>query len=319
MRTNHRHNFMNWTCCCSLVVTCCPTAIAQSTLRTIKIGKFPQEAPVHFVSGAGQPLVDAKLLYIDSNDGLHVQAGGTHLTLPLKPQAADWKVEFTLDLPHANQVLVVGKRTLLASDDGVLVVEDGKQSSLGLVGHKIVGISVAKDGRIAAAASDGLFEFANGNWIHFVIDDSLGRQWAAKDVRAVVYDAKSQLWVGQLAGLACRTHQGWKFYEGRNGLPYSDFTCAAAGEDGRVWFGTRIGLVGFSEGTFFYREGPRFMPGNEIRSIAVDNDGTPWLATDGGVAALRNRSMTLAEKAEHYENQIDRYIKRTPYGYTSEV
>ncbi len=317
---------MNWTCCCLLVVNCCPNAIAQSTVRSIKIGKFPQEDPVHFVSGAGQPLVDAKRLYIDSNDRLHVQAGGTHLTLPLipqavplKPQAADWKVEATSDLPNANQVIVVGKRTLLASDDGVLVVEDGKQSSLGLVGHKIVGISVAKDGRIAAAASDGVFEYANGNWSQFVIDDSLGRQWAAKDVRAVVYDATSQLWVGQLAGLACRTNLGWKFYEGRDGLPYSDFTCAAAGEDGRVWFGTRIGLVGFSDGKFFYREGPRFMPGNEIRSIAVDSDGTPWLATDGGVAALRSRSMTLAEKAEHYEQQIDRYIKRTPYGYTSEV
>ena len=293
--------------------------MAQSTVRSIKIGKFPQEDPVHFVSGAGQPLVDAKRLYIDSNDRLHVQAGSKQQTLPLKPQAADWEVEPTSDLPNANQVLVVGKRTLLASDDGVLVVEDGKQSSLGLVGHKVVGISVAKDGRIAAAASDGVFEYAHGNWSQLIIDDSLGRQWAAKDVRAVVYDATSQLWVGQLAGLACRTDQGWKFYEGRDGLPYSDFTCAAAGEDGRVWFGTRIGLVGFSDGKFFYREGPRFMPGNEIRSIAVENDGTPWLATDGGVAALRSRSMTLAEKAEHYEQQIERYIKRTPYGYTSEV
>jgi len=317
---------MNWFWRCLLVVTCCPLAISQSSVRSIKIGKFPQEDPVHFVSGAGQSLVDAKRLYIDSNDRLHVQAGGAHLTLPLNPQAvpsnpkaADWKVEGTWDLPKANQILVVGKRTLLASDDGVLVYEDGKQSSLGLVGRKVVGISIAKDGRIAAAADDGVFEFANGKWNQFVIDDSLGRQWAAKDVRAVVYDAKSQLWVGQLAGLACRTDQGWKFYEGRDGLPYSDFTCAAAGEDGRVWFGTRIGLVGFSDGKFFYREGPRFMSGNEIRSIAVDNDGTPWLATEGGVTALRSRSMTLAEKAEYYEQQIDRYIKRTPYGYTSEV
>ena len=61
------------------------------------------------------------------------------------------------------------------------------------------------------------------------------------------------------------------------------------------------------------------MPGNDVRSIAVANDGTPWLATDGGVAALKSRNMTLAEKAEHYEQQIDRYIKRTPFGYTSEV
>ena len=196
MRTNHRRNFMNWFWRCLLVVTCCPLAISQSSVRSIKIGKFPQEDPVHFVSGAGQSLVDAKRLYIDSNDRLHVQAGGTHLTLPLNPravplnpqavplnpQAADWKVEGTSDLPKANQVLVVGKRTLLASDDGVLVDEDGKQSSLGLVGRKVVGISIAKDGRIAAAEDDGVFEFANGKWNQFVIDDSLGRQWAAKDM-----------------------------------------------------------------------------------------------------------------------------------------
>jgi len=180
---------MNWFWRCLLVVTCCPLAISQSSVRSIKIGKFPQEDPVHFVSGAGQSLVDAKRLYIDSNDRLHVQAGGTHLTLPLNPravplnpQAADWKVEGTSDFPKANQVLVVGKRTLLASDDGVLVDEDGKQSSLGLVGRKVVGISIAKDGRIAAAANDGVFEFANGKWNQFVIDDSLGRQWAAKDM-----------------------------------------------------------------------------------------------------------------------------------------
>lgn len=80
---------------------------------------FPQEDPIHFVSGAGQQLVDAKRLYIDSNDRLHVHAGGTHLTLPLKPQAAHWKVEATSDLPKANQVLDVGKRTLLASEAGL--------------------------------------------------------------------------------------------------------------------------------------------------------------------------------------------------------
>ncbi len=172
---------------------------------------------------------------------------------------------------------------------------------------------------MAAATAQGAYEYAAGKWNQLVIEDKLGRHWAAKDVRAVVYDAASQLWVAQLAGLACRTVDGWKFYEGRDGLPYADFTCAAAGEDGRVWFGTRIGLVGFVDGKFLYREGPRFMPGNEVRSIAVAADGIPWLATDGGLAALTRRTMTLADKAQHYEEQIDRYIKRTPYGYTSEV
>ena len=319
MRTHHTFDLMSRASCCLLILACSSIALAQSTARSVKIGIFPQEDPVRFVSGAGKPLVDAKQLYVDSNEQLHVRAGTSHFSLPLKPLAADWKLETATELPSANQVLVVGDRILLASDNGVLAVEAGKQTSLGLSGQKTLGISVAKDGRMAAATSDGVFEYTNGKWDKIVVDDGLGRQWGARDVRTVVYDAKSQLWVGQLAGLACRTKDGWKFYEGRDGLPYSDFTCAAAGDDGRVWFGTRIGLVGFSDGRFLYREGPRYMPGNEIRSIAVDKDGTPWLATDGGVAALKSRSMTLAEKATFYEQQIDQYIKRTPYGYTSEV
>lgn len=320
MHQNCREFLSYWTSgYCLLVLIYCSSASGQTTPRTLKIGKYPQDDPVRFVAGAGQPLVDAKRVSIDTEDRLQCMVGGKQLSLSVKSLSGDWRVEPTVDFPSANQVLMVGKRILLASDDGVQVVEDGKLSSLGLGGHKVVGISVAKDGRIAAAARDGAFEYVNGTWKQLVVEDGLGRQWATGDVRAVVYDAKSRLWIAQLAGLACRTNQGWKFYDGRDGLPYNDFTCAAAGEDGRVWFGTRIGLVGFSDGKFFYREGPRFMPGNDIRSMAVASDGTPWLATDGGVAALKNRIMTLAEKAEHYEQQLDRYIKRTPYGYTSEV
>ncbi len=319
MPTNYLRRFVSWTCGCLMIGACCSPLIAQSAARSIKIGKFPQEDPVRFVNGAGRSLSDAKRLFIDESNQLHVQAGDGQFVLPLQAQAADWKVVAAVDYPQAKQVLVVGKRTLLATNDGVMLVEDGKQSSLGLSGQQVAGISAAKDGRVAAATGEGVFEYVDGKWSRVVIEDGLGRQWATKDVRAVVYDASSQLWVGQLAGLACRTAQGWKFYEGRDGLPYNDFTCAAAGADGRVWFGTRIGLVGYGDGKFFYREGPRFMPGNEIRSIAVAADGTPWLATDGGAAALKSRAMTLAEKAEHYEQQIDRYIKRTPYGYTSEV
>ncbi len=289
----------------------------QSTLG--KDQHIPARRSGSLYFGRGSLAGGCQGVYIDANNRLQVQAGGQNLSVTLTPQLGQWQVESTANYPEARQVLVAGKRTLLATANGIQIIEDGKQTSTGLTGHNVVGISLAKDGRIAAATSQGAFEYAAGTWKQLTIDDQLGRQWATKDVRTVVYDGQSQLWVGQLAGLACRTEQGWKFYEGRDGLPYADFTCAAADDQGQVWFGTRIGLVGFSNGKFSYREGPRFMPGNEIRSITLAADGTPWLATDGGLAALVKRGMTLADKAAHYEEQIDRYIKRTPFGYTSEV
>ena len=244
-----------------LALTFGPLVLAQSNVPSIKIDKFSQEDPARYVTGAGQPLLDAKHLVIDANARLHVRAGNKQLVLPLKSPAADWQVESSMEYRQANQVLVDGDRTLLATDDGLLAYENGVQSSLSLSGQKVASISVAKDGRIAAATNVGAFEYADGKWNRLVVDDSLGRQWATKDVRVVVYDSKSQLWIGQLAGLVCRTSDGWKFYEGHDGLPYNDFTCAAAGNDGRVWFGTRIGLVGFSDGKFLYREGPTLYAG----------------------------------------------------------
>jgi len=237
-------------------------------------------------------------------------------------EAADsWQATSLSGLPQANQILAIKDGELfLATDTGIQKWSAGAAKTVGLDGHKVNSLSRSSEGSLAAATDQGLFESKDGmNWEPVPVLDAGGRQWAVRDVRVVTYDAQNQLWVGQLAGLACRTAEGWKFYEGRDGLPYSDFTCAATGPDGRLWFGTRIGVVGYDHGRWLYRQGPRFLPGDDVRSIAVTADGTPWIATDAGVSGLRRVPMTLAEKARFYEQQIDAYIKRTPYGYTSEV
>lgn len=294
---------------------------AQTTKPSVKIGSFMQEAPERYLQADGQSLSDTRNLYIDSQNRLHVRTANQHLSLGLESTGTTpaWKKESPDSNPAVNQVLVNGKELLLATKEGVVVQSESGSKSLGLGEHAVESISRSTDGRIAAATKSGLFEYAQGKWTKLEVFDDNGRQWAARDVRAVVYDSKSQLWFGQLAGLGCRTADGWRFYEGKDGLPYSDFTCAAADSAGRVWFGTKLGLVGFDQGKFVYRQGPRFMPGDEIRAIAVANDGTPWLATDRGVGALKRKPMRLSEKAALYEDQIDKYIKRTPFGYTSEV
>jgi hypothetical protein len=47
--------------------------------------------------------------------------------------------------------------------------------------------------------------------------------------------------------------------------------------------------------------------------------GTAWFATEGGVGCIERRPMTLAAKAEFYEEEIARYVKRTPLGYVAEA
>ena len=62
-------------------------------------------------------------------------------------------------------------------------------------------------------------------------------------VLGVTFDSKGRLWFATRAGVGCRQAEGWKFYEGKNGLPWNDFTGIAAGPEAEVWFGTRLGAA----------------------------------------------------------------------------
>lgn len=299
-------------------------SVQSSEAPSVKIGQFAQENPVKLTELAGQSIVDARHLFLDASGALNLLTSDQRWVMN---DAGSWSRSDWPILPACNHVLSLGMYTLLATDQGLMEWQPGltptaagRTNPAGLSGTKVNFLSRSVSGKLAAATDVGVFETDDQQqWQPVPVLDQVGRQWAVRDVRIVVYDHTDQLWVGQTAGLACRTQQGWRFYEGRDGLPYADFTCAAAGPDGRVWFGTKIGVVGWDNHRFFYRQGQRFLPGDSVRSIAVTADATPWIATDGGVSNLQNRDMTLEQKAAHYEDQIDRFIKRTQYGYTSEV
>jgi hypothetical protein len=136
----------------------------------------------------------------------------------------------------------------------------------------------------------------------------------------VAADGAGTVWVALPGGVARRVadRPAWQIFTGAEGLPCAGFTAVAIGPEGEVWFGTRRGAVRFDGREWACREGPAWLPGNEIRALQVDADGTVWLATDGGLGCLEYRPMTLAEKAAFYEDEIERYIKRTPYGFVAE-
>ncbi|MCF6286201.1 MAG: hypothetical protein L3K26_13565 [Candidatus Hydrogenedentes bacterium] len=174
----------------------------------------------------------------------------------------------------------------------------------------------AHDGEIAVAAEGGLYAGDGTQW-KLVLPVQGTMRWAPTDVRAVAYDAQGRLWFAAPQGVGYRVAAGdWRLFTGKEGLPFSDFTCMATGPQG-VWFGTSNGAIHYIDGRFEFRQGRRWLIDNQVNDLVVTNDGTAWFATPGGVSQIYTRPVTLAEKAEFYLAEIDRYHRYTPFGYVS--
>lgn len=229
-------------------------------------------------------------------------------------------VRVALPWPKVIQVARHGATNYVALTDDLFTVVEGRLESLGWPSRfRVNQIAVAGDGRLLVASSAGLLTRQAGGYAPLSIRDGLGRAWAVEDVLGVAFDSAGLLWFASKAGVGRRAGDGWTFYEGKDGLPWNDFTGIAAGPGGEMWFGTKLGAIRWDGDEFHYRQGPRWLPHDEVRQIAVDAAGDAWFATANGVGQLTRQPMTLAEKAEFYEGEIERHIKRTPFGYVAEV
>lgn len=177
--------------------------------------------------------------------------------------------------------------------------------------------SVAQlDGEYAVAAENGLFLGDGRSWTMVLPRDGIQR-WAPIDVRAVVYDRDGRLWFACPQGVGYRrTDSEWTLLTGSDGLPFNDFTCIAAGPKG-IWFGTTNGAIRYSDGVWEFRQGRRWLLDNHVRDIAIDDNGNAWIATVNGVSCIELRATTLEEKAHFYESEIEKYHRRTEYGYVN--
>ena len=109
------------------------------------------------------------------------------------------------------------------------------QASRDRVPGRIAQVAVSSIGKLYVASSEGVFRDAAGGWERISVVDPGGRAWGSRDVLGVAFDSLQQLWIATQAGVAHRASSGWIFHEGKDGLPYSDFTGIAAGPDGVVW------------------------------------------------------------------------------------
>jgi len=289
--------------CCVYPLVVIPAAIGFLSMTTfaladtphVKIGRYPQEVATSFTVAEGLPSNDVRDIHLDSQGTVWADTSQGWAVL----RRDRWRA---IDPPP------------LATLQGY--ISPGRYAA---VRHDVHQVTVMSDGRIITATKAGLWIQAGASFEPLVVKDGLGGEWGTSDVRGVAVDTHGQLWFATLAGAACRTSDGWHFHTGHDGLPYNDFTVIQAGPNGEVWFGTRRGAVRFDGRTWAYRQGRRWLPHDDIRGIAVDKQGDAWFATAAGVGLIERRMMTLAQKAAFYEDELERSIRRTPFGYVSEV
>jgi hypothetical protein len=218
------------------------------------------------------------------------------------------------------QVIRLSQSNLVVSANSILSVNRSDQAVVPWERSSLIRqVAVSPAGKLYVASNTGLWEQSSSGWQRVLAKDRVGRLWTDGDVLGVALDSRSGLWFASRAGAACRTADGWKFYEGKDGVPWTDFSGIAAGPQGEVWFATHLGAIRYDKGDWHYRQGPLWLAGDDIKQVAVNRDGVAWFATAAGVTRLEFRPMTLAAKAESYEDEINRFIKRTPYGYVSEA
>lgn len=291
-----------------------PGVFVYADAPPLKVGRFGQEVAQKYSTSDGLPsndvrhlaMVDGVVVAITSEGAARFE-GGAWVVDPYSTQEAVF-----------NDAIWRDDYRIVASERG-LFRRAGDGSVVELISGAANQLAESPEGLIVAATDKGLYREENGIFVPLPIEDGMGRTWATHDVRGVAFDHQGWLWVATKAGVACQSGSNWVFYTGAEGLPYNDFTSVAAASNGEVWFGTHFGAVRFNGEEWSYRQGLRWLPDDDVRDVAVDADGTAWFATSKGVGAIRRVPMTLAEKADFYEEEMEKYIRRTPFGYVSEV
>lgn len=252
-----------------------------------------------------------------------------HERIDLAPQTRDefklpddsgQVVRLALPWSQVREVLRLSTSVLVATSNRIYRVADGQAAPLDWpIAERIQQVAGSASGRVVVASSDGLRERTADKWRSLEIRDEGGRAWGKQDVLGVAFDAQDRLWFATRAGASCETATGWRFFEGKDGLPWNDFTGLAADGAGNVWFATHLGIVRFNGAEWDYRQGPRWLPNDDVRQILVEPEGRVWCLTAKGIGALERRPMTLAEKALFFEDEIERYIQRTSFGFVAEA
>ncbi len=141
--------------------------------------------------------------------------------------------------------LWVGTSAGLARFDGVKFTPLALES---LNGNNLVSVSaLCQDAHGAlwiGSTGDGLFEFKNGQMLHFTSSKGL----LDEAVNSLAADKAGNVWIGTRSGLNLWTGQAMKSFTTQNGLPDKFVAGVNVARSGTVWITTKAGMGTFTGG-----------------------------------------------------------------------
>lgn len=136
----------------------------------------------------------------------------------------------------------------------------------------------------------------------------------SNDTRCLIADRWGHIWVGTDKGVCI--YDDTDFFhclDGLKGLPHEEILAIAGSKSGGRWFGTPNGAIRLQDGKWKYYASKRWLPNDCVQAIAIEADDAVWIGTRGGVAKLTMRAMTLEEKADYYDDMVEKFHKRFHY------
>lgn len=300
--------------------------------------RFRQEVARHFGPEAGLPAGPVRLLARGRDGGVMAFVEGTWYRVSLADGKASAAMrcaaesqfvipdvqggQRTLEVPWGSvRQLVQGREEVyVVTDGGVLGVSDrGMAAVAGLPSALVRQAALDAEGGLWLATGAGLFRLAEGQRQPVAVREPAAADCLAGEVLGIAVDRSGAWWAATAAGVVTRSGAGLRRLGPEQGLPWNEFTAVATGPGGEVWLGTKLGAIRFEDGRWHYRQGRRWLADDTVRCVMVDHQGNAWLGTEQGLTCIERRPMSLAEKAEYYEEEIARYVKRTPYGFVAEA
>lgn len=141
-------------------------------------------------------------------------------------------------------------------------------------------------------------------------------EWLSDDIYGMAFSDKGELWVGGLGGITVYDvdrNQCIRNITPNEGLPNIWVRCIRKAPDGTMWVGTDLGVTRFYRDSSSLRHSRRWLLSDKVRDIAFDRNGNAWIATANGVSAIKKRTMTLAQKAKHYQHLLYKRHVREPW------
>ncbi|HPO12525.1 MAG TPA: regulator [Candidatus Hydrogenedentes bacterium] len=152
-------------------------------------------------------------------------------------------------------------------------------------------------------------QHGTGVTLHQVGDEIL-----SADVYGLAKSPEGAVWAAGMGGITVfRDGARAGEFTPKEGLPSVYAKCVVQGPDGRMWAGTAQGVARYDGASWSLRHSRRWLLSDEVRDIVFDGAGTAWIATAKGVSAIRQRRMTLAEKAEYFQDICMKRHVRKPW------